>query len=552
MKYLSILLMLLGFMVPAQGQIVITEDISKNTVWEASDEYILDGLIFVEAGAELYIEPGTVIKGRAQENITTGDGASALIVRRDAKIFAEGTATAPIIFTAEADDVNDPTDLTYEDRGQWGGLIVLGNATTNQPTTDNQIEGIEGGEGGDEALYGGNNDADDSGVIRYVSIRHGGFSISGVSGDEINGLTLGGVGSGTTIEYVEVFANFDDGYEWFGGTVNTKYLINAFSGDDAFDYDQGFRGKGQFWFSIQAADRAGRGGEHDGGDDDETGTPYSTPVITNATYIGSGAGATVAEGDNNDRVFAIRDNAGGEYYNSIFTDFAGVGLNIEDIDGAEVDSRQRLEQGDLVFNNNLWWGIGNNDVASVAPQDFVATYISDEGNANSIADPGLRGISRATDGGLDPRPSAGSNAGFGAMNLDDNFFTNVSYYGAFGNDNWALGWTALDQYGYLSDEIVTSNEDEAGIPSAIALNQNYPNPFNPTTSISFTLPQAQQVTLKVYNLLGREVATLANRERFSAGLNTLSFDAANLSSGIYIYRLTGANVTLTRKMTLIK
>ena len=134
------------------------------------------------------------------------------------------------------------------------------------------IEGIDINE--PRGAFGGSDEADSSGVLRYVSIRHGGTLIG--ADNEINGLTLGAVGSGTTVEFVEVFANLDDGIEFFGGTVNTRYLVVAYCGDDSFDYDQGFRGKGQYWFTIQDAD-SGDGGEHDGDIDDDTRTPLSPP-----------------------------------------------------------------------------------------------------------------------------------------------------------------------------------------------------------------------------------------------------------------------------------
>ena len=436
---------------PAPGEVTVSADIAENTTWTSDNTYLLDGLIFVEAGATLTIEAGTVIKGLLQENITTGDGASALIVRRGAMIEASGTAAMPIVFTSEIDDVNDPEDSTQRDRGLWGGVIILGAASTNQPTTDNQIEGIPETE---DALYGGTDDEDNSGTLRYVSIRHGGFSISGVEGDEINGLTLGGVGSGTTIEFVEVYANFDDCFEWFGGTVNTKYLVGAFCGDDTFDYDQGFRGLGQFWFSIHDDDTAGRGGEHDGGDaGGDDAMPFSTPVMYNVTYIGSGENAVVAGGDNNDRTFAIRDNAGGQYWNSIFTDYPGVALNIEDLaDDAAEDSRKRLEDGSLAFANNLWFGYGaGTALADIVDGDFAEPFLADLNN--QIVDPALAGISRTQDGGLDPRPNVSSPAlaGASAFQPTNDFFDDVVYQGAFGRNNWLLGWTALDNNGFIGD-----------------------------------------------------------------------------------------------------
>src|SRR5690606_39227492 len=179
----------------------------------------------------------------------------------------------------------DPDDLTTDDRGLWGGVILLGRASLNVAGGEEQIEGLP--ESDVRGTYGGDDDDDDSGVMRYVSIRHGGARIA--PDNEINGLTMGGVGRGTTIEHVEVFANQDDGFEWFGGTVNTRYLVAAFCGDDSFDYDEGFRGKGQFWFALQAGDDAGSGGEFDGGTTPEDGQPYAIPTVYNMTLIGSGA-----------------------------------------------------------------------------------------------------------------------------------------------------------------------------------------------------------------------------------------------------------------------
>lgn len=410
--------------------------IDGSETWTADNTYVLSGLVFVEDGESLTIEPGTVIKGKAGE----GAAASALVVARGGKIFAEGTAEAPIIFTAEADDVADVEDFGETDRGLWGGLIVLGRSTLNSPVasgtpiTDN-IEGIDINE--PRGVFGGSDEVDNSGVIRYVSIRHGGTLIG--ADNEINGLTLGAVGSGTTIEFVEVFANLDDGIEFFGGTVNTKWLVVAFCGDDSFDYDQGFRGKGQFWFTIQDSD-SGDGGEHDGDIDDDTKTPLSAPVVYNATFIGAGADSGTTR-----RAFNIRDNAGAFYHNSIFTDFGGRGIDVQD------DSAGRVAAGDLDFTNNIWWAFGAGSTpAEIASANALALFTEGDRN-NEIVDPQLRGISRTFDGVLDPRPADGSPALSGDLSVpSDGFFSAVSYKGAFGEVNWASSWTALGAGGYIS------------------------------------------------------------------------------------------------------
>ncbi len=418
--------------------------------WEAGVAYLCSGFVYVESSAVLNIDPGAVIK------FATGSGAeaSALIIARGGKIYAEGTANNPIIMTAKADSVGDPTDLPTNANGLWGGLIVLGYAETNTASNEN-IEGIP-----DEprTIYGGTNNADNSGIIRYVSIRHGGSNIG--AANEINGLTLGAVGYGTTIEYVEVFANQDDGIEFFGGTVNTKYIAVAMCGDDGFDYDEGFRGNGQYWFVLQASDDGGHAGEHDGGTTPETGQPYAIPVISNATYVGSGATST----NGGELCIKMRDNAGGKYHNSIFYDFYGRGLNIEDLDTES--SRDRLDAGDIEFTHNLWYSFSVGNIADSIWAEFEEVingpdtteeyrsytydYMSDPDNYNEIVDPDFNGIARTPTGGLDPRPGA-SEATTNLVQMSDSFFDAVTFKGAFDPNTapWVSGWTALEEYGFM-------------------------------------------------------------------------------------------------------
>jgi len=545
----------------AQGKptkVVVDTDIpvGSNVTFSSDTIYVLSGIVFVDSLATLTIEPGTVIKAEDGQ----GNLASALVVTRYGKIYAEGTSDRPIIFTA----VNDPMDGSwgYTKRGEWGGVVILGRASTNNQTAD----GLKAVEGVNEianpiskAYYGGNEDDHSSGVFKYVSIRYSGINVGDAAGNEIQGLTLGGVGSGTVIEYVESFASADDGFEFFGGTVNTRYLVSAFNSDDAYDYDEGFRGKGQFWFAIQAPDEAGRIAEMDGATGNEYFTPYAIPELSNVTYLGAGLGAT-PEGDGEEALI-FRDNAGGKYYNSIFTDYddasTGLGITVEDIDntGSKTeDSKKRLEAGDLVLQNNLWYGFGaGNTLTEFAPQDFVQAHLGNVSNENRIADPQLRGISREQNQQLDPRPSAGSPALTGSKQLDDDFFVPTNYVGAFGGNNWLTGWTALDHYDYLLP-LTTSVEEsliDGIIPVNFELSQNFPNPFNPTTKINFAIPQAGNVRLSVYNVLGQEVATLINGFK-NAGNYSIEWNASELASGIYIYQLQSGSINISKKMTLLK
>jgi len=215
-------------------------ELSSNQTWKSDRIYFLEGKVIVPDGVTLTIEPGTIIKGKDGD----GSNASALVVARGGKLMAEGTSANPIVFTSEFDNIaigqKTGTNLDETDAAKWGGIIVLGKAKISAKIGDTEahIEGIDAD--AEYGKYGGNDDTDNSGTITYVSIRHGGISIG--EGNEINGLTLGGVGSGTTINNVEVVANLDDGIECFGGSVIINHALVAYQQDDAFDIDQNFSG----------------------------------------------------------------------------------------------------------------------------------------------------------------------------------------------------------------------------------------------------------------------------------------------------------------------
>lgn len=218
----------------------ITSNLTTSQTWETGKTYILAGRIAVEPGNTLTIQPGVVVKGE----VGTGANASALIIPRGAKIEAVGTATQPIIFTSVADEIQPgqiaSPNLDPELNGLWGGLIVLGRAKGSflGNTSETQIEGIPASD--PNGLFGGDNDEDDSGTLKYISIRHGGANIG--EGNEINGLTLGALGSKTEVEFIEVIGNQDDGIEIFGGTVNVKNVVLWNNDDDSFDADMSWNG----------------------------------------------------------------------------------------------------------------------------------------------------------------------------------------------------------------------------------------------------------------------------------------------------------------------
>ena len=415
------------------GVVTVTDN-GKGTgtmTWTNDKVWVLNGLVFVNESQILTIDPGTIIKGKPGQEVD----ASAFIVARGGKVMANGTQSLPIIFTAEADQGN----LSMNDRGLWGGVIILGKGKLNSNPGETAIEGIPTSE--PRGLYGGDDDSDNSGVFKYVSIRHGGTDIG--EGNEINGLTLGGVGSSTTIDYVEVLANKDDGVEFFGGMPGLKHILVAYVGDDSYDYDEGFRGFGQFWIAIQdeeggAGDRLG---EHDGGTDPETAEPYAIPTIFNATYIGRGAAA-------GKRVITFRDNAGGKYYNSIFANQAK-GIDVEILEGTQ-NSYKQFEDGNLLVNNCIFQDVADGTAANI----FKLSYPTDPAPGVDfqakidIATPlwaayftnGSNTVESLGITATNPVPANGANGGVTPGNT---WFTNVTYQGAFqpGGTNWASGWT---------------------------------------------------------------------------------------------------------------
>ena len=320
------------------GVVEVTENITTNTTWTKSNIYELQGRIAVTSGATLTIEEGTIIKAFAG----TGANASVLIIARGGSIDAVGTETEPIVFTSIADNIEvgqtTGTNLDQNDRGLWGGLIVLGNApvSLDGDASEAQIEGIPASD--TNGLYGGNDPGDNSGTIQYVSIRHGGALIG--EGNEINGLTLGGVGSGTTIDNVEVVANVDDGVEFFGGTVDASNLFVWAQGDDGLDIDQAYIGAINNAVVVQ-----GSISDHAMEIDGPEGSLQGAYSLTNVTLLG--LDMNEADGE----VADYRSNAQGSNSNILVAGFTGVGMDLQlsDVELDNVGVATNYTNGILTF-----------------------------------------------------------------------------------------------------------------------------------------------------------------------------------------------------------
>ena len=397
--------------------------------WKSDKEYIIDGLVFVNDGQILNIEPGTVIKGKS---VQSGFQPSALVVARGGKIIAKGTSDDPIIFTSEQDDPVGSLPLSA--KGLWGGVIILGNALVNVPGGEEFIEGIPISE--PRGIYGGNNEDDNSGIFSFVSIRHAGIDIG--EENEINGLTLGGVGKKTQIDHVEVISSGDDGFEFFGGNVSCKNLIAAFCRDDAFDFDQGYSGKLQFILGIKDDNEGDCIAEHSDQYYMRGFKPEGAPVIYNATFIGN-------ETTVNNALIRLYDNGAGIYRNSLFLK-SSVGIEIEYKTGES--SYAQFERKRILVENNIFYGISVNNLTemiNVIPPSMDAetrnTIIQQyfTTSENIIQNPGVLFSEK-------PFQLLPSSTIFGNMAESDSpWFDHVSFKGAFGSRNWAEGWSLLWQ-----------------------------------------------------------------------------------------------------------
>ncbi|TCS86881.1 hypothetical protein EDD80_106192 [Anseongella ginsenosidimutans] len=440
--------------------VILYEPVTADRTLSSDSVYFLDGFVFVNSGT-LTIEPGTVIMAFESpsawaENVNPGITSSTLIVTREAKINAVGTEDAPIIFTSVEDQeaLDGTVNLTPTSSGLWSGLIVLGKAPIHKAgASETTIEGLPNGFNNTSGVtYGGNDAAHSSGNLEYVSIRFTGSETS--PGEEIQGLTLGGVGSGTTIENIDIFVSSDDGIEIFGGTVNIKNISVVFAEDDSYDFDLGWKGYGQFLFALQRADAADHGGEWDGADPDDA-PLYTTARIYNATFIGKGAAGEVEAGN---AAILMREGGALSVYNSIIADFNRKGIQVEDL-AKEGDAFDRLvNEGENAIGNNLWFTLQSGSMDDlVLPTEEgraddgaqLTAYLKN--NANVWADPQLGGISRDFDSkGLDPRPAAAEAKG-NVFVPSEPGVSPAAYKGAFdpAGELWIAGWSSPAKFGIL-------------------------------------------------------------------------------------------------------
>ncbi len=527
----------------------ITGNISGNVMWNYDTIYLLSGKVYLINGATLTIAPGTIIKGDYSA------AGSALIVTRGAKIYAIGEPSRPIVFTSSQTPSNRAT-------GDWGGLVIAGNAKVNVPGGIGTFEGGNlanpnaGGGGPADGQFGGLNDLDNSGELKYVRIEYAGYPFA--PNNELNGLTMGGVGSGTKISYVQVSYGFDDSFEWFGGTVSCSHLISYRTNDDDFDSDFGFRGNVQFGVALRdtAVADAVSGANSFESDNDATGTnltPTTAPVYSNMTLVGPQFTPSTNINANFKRGAHIRRNSRASIFNSVFMGWP-VGIKID---------------GDSCHRNadSLWLEVQNSVIAASAlPLDSTAgalwnisPWYNVAANANTTyaANSSVMLTDPFNYTSPDFRPLAASpmltGAGFSNSKLTNpNIDQTPTYRGAFGATNWMDKWSSFtsDTNSYTDGIGPEIPEGTFDISKNIQLVEVYPNPAQNVTSISFTLLNKEQASIIVSDISGNIL--FSETKPATIGRNIVEINTSGLASGLYIIKIVAGNSMHSAKLNVIK
>jgi len=461
--------------------VTVSGELTANTTWTSSNVYLIQGFYYVRNGVTLTIQPGTIIRGDK-------DSKGSLIIEQGAKLMAEGTLSQPIVFTSNF----APGNRGY---GDWGGVILCGKATINPAGGTAIIEG------GPTSIYGGSDDNDNSGSLKFVRIEFPGIPF--IPDKEINGLTFGGVGRGTQIEYVQISYSGDDSFEWFGGTVNCKHLITYRGWDDEYDTDFGYRGMIQFAVGLRDKDIADPGSGSNGfeSDNDATGstnTPVTQPIFSNFSIFGPKYDLTTAINSNFKRAMHLRRNTRLNAYNSVFAGWP-TGLFI---DGTA--SQGNATNGDMKIQRCVMSGMGS-FFASTFERDFFNT------------------------------PT------FGNDTMATNDLLMVVDPFNLGQPNFLLQSGSELKSGSIWPQTGIKENLQAFAANV------YPNPVTENATISFNLEKSHNITIALYDMIGQKVATIAQNQYF-AGENEVTYDATALPKGMYFVQITDGTNSSSLKM----
>jgi hypothetical protein len=399
-------------------------DINTDTSWTADHIYVLDGYVFVTGGT-LTIQPGTTVQGK---------NGSALTITKNAKLDAVGTVDKPIVFTSAA---------AAPASGDWGGVVMLGKAPINVTGGTNNVEGFATSYG-DRIAYGGADAAHDCGKLKYARIEYAGFALA--VDNELNGLTIGGCGSVSVIDYIQVHLGLDDGVEIFGGTVNVSHLVITQPDDDGLDWDLGWAGKAQFVIVQQKLGRGDKGIEADSNRNDNELQPRSAPEIWNLTMIGADGAATDPQGG-----MHLRRGTAGKLNNAVVAYFQKFAIDVDGTSSVNQFNANALAIKNTYFvkgtNGSAVWPTGF-DVGSGGSQNDCATATTCFDEAASIGgdatnhlnvDPMLTNPKSLTAPSW--KPMAASPVLAGCATPPSGFDTSATFCGAVGTSDWTVGWT---------------------------------------------------------------------------------------------------------------
>lgn len=491
----------------------VNTNITTNTTWATGQTILLQGPIFVKNNSVLTIQPGVVVLG------DKGTPSSALIITKGSQIQAVGTASMPIVFTS-----NQPVGASNRSVGDWGGIILCGQAQINVP---GGIANIEGLPVTTDSEYGSTtpNNNDNSGTLKYVRIEFGGYVFA--VNKEINGLTMGGVGKGTTIDHIQCSFTNDDGFEWFGGVVNAKYLVSYRNLDDDFDTDFGYSGYVQFGLIVRdpaiadaPAVSTSEGFESDNDATGSTNTPLTSAIFSNITAIGPyrGSSSTILA-PGYERAARLRRNTNLKIFNSIFTDFKK-GLHV---DGTAADAN--AGSGALKFKYNV---IAT--TAGVTPKTVVTT------TANTVYNP--------TWFATQPNDSLTTTAGI--LVTPYNYLT--PDYRPVCTNTLVAGGANFSDPAFVPGGI-TGVQD---IDRSVTFAGLYPNPSNGETSLIVNTDKSLPINVQVYSVTGQLVAAPYTQHTIETSSNSLPLNTGNLSSGIYFVKLQYGTKNETIKLVVNK
>lgn len=384
--------------------VTVSADITSNTTWTADATYVLDAQVFVR-GATLTIEPGTIVRGAA---------GSALVIDADARLDAAGTADAPIVFTSIAESNAAP--------GDWGGLVLIGDAPINLGSGSGLAEGFV-----TDVPYGGDDASHDCGTLEYVRVEYAGFAIS--EGNELNGITFYACGSDTTVRYVQSHMGLDDGIEMFGGNFDADHIVVTGAADDSLDMDQGFQGRVQHVLIHQAPTAGDNCFEVSNQGSDFSATPKTAPEVCNATCIGSGSGGPKSRG------LTVKEGTTGTWRANLFIDLSSEAtLLADEATWSEVDAGN-IEIANNIFANILGADPHTSGADSLDTAGWTA-WIEDAARANQSTDPGLGSTAWGSPDAVPSGDVSGDGSGCGG----------TSYVGAV--DPTGEDWTAASWINY--------------------------------------------------------------------------------------------------------